>query len=95
MSPRGGNRGGGRKKLETKGLRPRPTLNCRIDPDLKDWLDSETIQASPLSIGEIIDTAIRCLQNNPEALKEAENAKAQDEDIEAKAGLGGCATSLD
>jgi len=72
MSPRGGWRGGGRPKLQDKGLKPRQTLSCRIDPEAYDWLQ-QTAQESPLSVGEIIDLAIFTLKEHPEKLANQED----------------------
>ncbi len=65
MSPRGGNRGGGRPPLATKGQKARQTLNCRIDADLYDWIKIQS-ERSGLSVGELTDLAFSTLQAHPE-----------------------------
>lgn len=70
MSPRGGWRGGGRPKLENKGLRPRQSLNCRIDADIHDWIKQQSEQTG-LSVGELTDLAFESLQEHPEKLEHA------------------------
>ncbi len=76
MSPRGGDHGGRKPTLESKGMKPRQPLNCRVDAESNEWI-KQTSESKSISTGQLIDAAIKALRSNPEHLDKIIEPEAQ------------------